>query len=98
MTVFDLHGTATSVPGGLDVFPAIAHQKTAADVDVPILCRFEQQPWLGLAALTAIGVVVIADTDIVQRHLFADDLVDSLNRLTLLSSPGHVRLVGDHDN
>jgi hypothetical protein len=97
MTVFHHHRAAACPASGLDILPAVSHQKTATDVDAPIARRLQQETGLGFAAVTSVGIVGVAHPDVVQRQLFPDGRMEGFHRFAVLGSPSYIRLVG-HDN
>lgn len=88
---------ATGSLTGLDIAPPIADHHTARQIDLPPLCRLQQQPWLGLAAFAPIGIVVVAGEYILNRQRASDPCIDALYTLTTLAATHHIRLIGDDD-
>lgn len=86
---------ASGPAAGLDIPPPVADKKAAAEIDVPIARRGQEHSRFRLPAFTLIGIVVVADADVVQRDPAAQETVDLLNRLTCQPPPRHLGLIRD---
>src|SRR5581483_10049619 len=72
--------TAPRAPSGLHVAPAVAHDGTPAEVEPAIARGIDEHPGRWLATRTAIGVVVVADTDVIEPQCGRDDAIHLLDR------------------
>src|SRR5882762_2070034 len=77
--------------------PAVAHHEAPFEVDAEFERGLEQHSRLRFAALTAVGVAVVADFDVIERELVLKTLVNGLDRLDLQLSGGDIGLVRDDD-
>ena len=82
---------------GVDVAPAIAHHKTAGEIDMVFALGLQQQTGLGLAASAMIRIVMITDEDIVDRQRSRERLMNALNGFASLAAARNIGLVGDDE-
>ena len=95
IAIIDQDAPAASPAPSLDIFPSVADHKTSRQIDLPLLSSLHKQAGPRFTALTAICVVMVADTYIVNRHSVTERRMDGLYHFPSLLTPGHVRLVGD---
>src|ERR1039458_169724 len=97
VSAIDPHCQASGRLPGFDVAPSVADQKAAGKVRAETRGPFQDQPWLGLAAIAAVAVVVRAYQNLVQRQLAAQPRSNLIHGFSGLRAPRHIRLVR-HDN
>jgi hypothetical protein len=78
----------------LYVAPAIADHDAVREIGD---WRLEEQAGLRLPAWTCVSIVVITDSDFVERKTGRERRVDGLDDATILLTPRDVWLVGDDD-
>jgi hypothetical protein len=88
---------AAGSPAGFDVSPSVSDNKTPSEVNMQVACRSHQHSRLRFAAVTAIRIVVVADSNVINPNLTAQEVVDLLDTLTGHTPAGDLRLVRDHD-
>jgi hypothetical protein len=92
----DVHRSATGPATRLHVAPTVPHHDAAPEIESEIGRGGGQHARRRLAASTAVGIVVEADIQPVERDLSAQLAMDVLDDLDFQVAPGDVGLIGDH--
>jgi hypothetical protein len=82
----------------LDVAPAIANQPAAIERNGMTLLCLEQHTWLRFATITAIGIGVTADKNIIHCNVGTKLLVHSLDASRTLLPGSYIRLIGNDNH
>ena len=81
---------------GIDVAPAVADQKTAAEFQLVLVSALNEQAWFWLTAIAGVFVIVIADKEIIDRQRCTKFRVYTFDHAALLRATGDVGLIGHH--
>src|SRR5712692_1641614 len=96
VTTIDPHSSATGQPASSDIAPAIADDESSHWIHSQCPRRTIDQPRLRLAAIAPIACIVVADLEMIEGQLRCQEGIYRFYGCLRLSTPRHVRLVGDH--
>lgn len=94
---FEEHGGATDGAGGFGVLPFVTDDEGVFEVNVPFEGGFGEQAGLGLAAGAAVGFIMRADKDIVEREATAEQIVHAVEFAAGDGAVGEAGLIGGGD-
>lgn len=94
---FEEHGGATDGAGGFGVLPFITDDEGMFEVNMPFEGGFGEQAGLGLAAGAAVGFVMGADEDVIERKAAAEEIVHAVEFTAGDGAVGKAGLVGGGD-
>jgi hypothetical protein len=90
-------GRATGAPAGPDVSPSIAYKVTIGKSDVVLDGSGVQHAWAGLTAGATIGVVVVADADVVEGEHLAQVCMEGFDLFSRGETSDDIGLVRHED-
>ena len=91
------NGRASRASAGPDVTPSISHKVTIGKSDVVLDGSGVQHAWRGLAAGAPVGIVVVADADVVEGECLAQVCVEGVDLIPRGETPDDIRLVRHED-